>query len=117
RNALTSSQHRWLRRLCRVNIRQSLRSARDSSRSLHDALPISALTTARVEEAPSTPASSRSVCAIQDSSAASEGLKALPWRMAKRSEEHTSELQSRENLVCRLLREKKKARASSFVFF
>src|SRR5690606_27292662 len=30
---------------------------------------------------------------------------ALPWW---RSEEHTSELQSRENLVCRLLLEKKK---------
>src|SRR5690606_1045548 len=29
---------------------------------------------------------------------------------AKRSEEHTSELQSRENLVCRLLLEKKKNR-------
>src|SRR5690606_40964571 len=28
--------------------------------------------------------------------------------MARRSEEHTSELQSRENLVCRLLLEKKK---------
>src|SRR5690606_40589880 len=28
--------------------------------------------------------------------------------MANRSEEHTSELQSRENLVCRLLLEKKK---------
>src|SRR5690606_40271534 len=33
-----------------------------------------------------------------------------PWRsaMVSRSEEHTSELQSRENLVCRLLLEKKK---------
>src|SRR5207302_11161576 len=30
-----------------------------------------------------------------------------------RSEEHTSELQSRENLVCRLLLEKKKARNTS----
>src|SRR5436309_5152520 len=30
-----------------------------------------------------------------------------------RSEEHTSELQSRENLVCRLLLEKKKKRAAS----
>src|SRR5690606_42012924 len=30
-----------------------------------------------------------------------------PWRVP-RSEEHTSELQSRENLVCRLLLEKKK---------
>src|SRR5690606_14123654 len=29
-----------------------------------------------------------------------------------RSEEHTSELQSRENLVCRLLLEKKKSRAA-----
>src|SRR5690606_41275480 len=32
----------------------------------------------------------------------------LTWK-ASRSEEHTSELQSRENLVCRLLLEKKKA--------
>src|SRR6266511_3298280 len=32
-----------------------------------------------------------------------------PWRRPdRRSEEHTSELQSRENLVCRLLLEKKK---------
>src|SRR5690606_14830418 len=30
------------------------------------------------------------------------------WRRSFRSEEHTSELQSRENLVCRLLLEKKK---------
>src|SRR5690606_41484609 len=34
-----------------------------------------------------------------------------PWpRHAGRSEEHTSELQSREKLVCRLLLEKKKTR-------
>src|SRR5690606_39764574 len=32
------------------------------------------------------------------------GAQAIDWR----SEEHTSELQSRENLVCRLLLEKKK---------
>src|SRR5436309_11932236 len=31
-----------------------------------------------------------------------------PARRRRRSEEHTSELQSRENLVCRLLLEKKK---------
>src|SRR5690606_39313630 len=30
------------------------------------------------------------------------------WLLSMRSEEHTSELQSRENLVCRLLLEKKK---------
>src|SRR5207302_10780858 len=43
---------------------------------------------------------------------ANAGKKSLPrigWRTVRqRSEEHTSELQSRENLVCRLLLEKKK---------
>src|SRR5690606_40999006 len=33
-------------------------------------------------------------------------------RVVRRSEEHTSELQSRENLVCRLLLEKKKKKNS-----
>src|SRR5690606_40767505 len=32
----------------------------------------------------------------------------FPKQLARRSEEHTSELQSREKLVCRLLLEKKK---------
>src|SRR5690606_41765320 len=32
----------------------------------------------------------------------------IGWSIVERSEEHTSELQSRENLVCRLLLEKKK---------
>src|SRR5690606_39336981 len=32
---------------------------------------------------------------------------AIPLALDRRSEEHTSELQSRENLVCRLLLEKK----------
>src|SRR5690606_40024412 len=42
-------------------------------------------------------------------SALREGLKLLRGRglIISRSEEHTSELQSRENLVCRLLLEKK----------
>src|SRR2546430_4152995 len=35
------------------------------------------------------------------------------YPLAVRSEEHTSELQSQSNLVCRLLLEKKKKRASS----
>src|SRR5690606_39686454 len=35
-------------------------------------------------------------------------IRPLAWQRSKRSEEHTSELQSRENLVCRLLLEKKK---------
>src|SRR5690606_42007180 len=39
-----------------------------------------------------------------------DGLWRTPvsWLQYRRSEEHTSELQSRENLVCRLLLEKKK---------
>src|SRR5439155_14435142 len=41
------------------------------------------------------------------------------WRLARvdkeRSEEHTSELQSRGHLVCRLLLEKKKNRKSDFI--
>src|SRR5690606_42087599 len=61
--------------------------------SLHDALPISrswrpTSTSTTWSAAASTWSPSRSC-----------------WR---RSEEHTSELQSRENLVCRLLLEKKK---------
>src|SRR2546429_1398606 len=40
-----------------------------------------------------------------------------PWcRTSTRSEEHTSELQSRLHLVCRLLLEKKKKYASSATF-
>src|SRR5207249_11061639 len=35
------------------------------------------------------------------------------WRLATRSEEHTSELQSRFDLVCRLLLEKKKQNTNS----
>src|SRR5436309_7537619 len=35
---------------------------------------------------------------------------------AQRSEEHTSELQSRENLVCRLLLEKKKKKKNTFIY-
>src|SRR3712207_7410690 len=35
-------------------------------------------------------------------------LPAMPWHNTVRSEEHTSELQSRQYLVCRLLLEKKK---------
>src|SRR5437588_8639154 len=35
---------------------------------------------------------------------------ASAWRIANRSEEHTSELQSHSDLVCRLLLEKKKTR-------
>src|SRR6266700_4918902 len=40
------------------------------------------------------------------------GIGGHQGRRHRRSEEHTSELQSRENLVCRLLLEKKKILAS-----
>src|SRR5690606_41219926 len=66
--------------------------------SLHDALPI---WPTFLLGWPSPPRVSRtaawcSICRVPKSSS------------ARRSEEHTSELQSRENLVCRLLLEKKK---------
>src|SRR5205809_5922613 len=62
--------------------------------SLHDALPISAGTSAAV-----SPSTSRVI-----------SNRAASVRMRRRSEEHTSELQSRLHLVCRLLLEKKKNR-------
>src|SRR5260370_21884082 len=40
----------------------------------------------------------------------SVGIASFPARIRRRSEEHTSELQSHLNLVCRLLLEKKKKR-------
>src|SRR3712207_8732235 len=71
--------------------------------SLHDALPISANTRpaiiSTVAKRPKRMRSSRS----RDARVASGN-----WRSsAERSEEHTSELQSRQYLVCRLLLEKK----------
>src|SRR2546430_13730883 len=41
---------------------------------------------------------------------------ALPWTWHQRSEEHTSELQSQSNLVCRLLLEKKKYHPAALPF-
>src|SRR2546428_3951520 len=57
--------------------------------SLHDALPISR-------------------GAARPPGAARRRARAVHRRRAARSEEHTSELQSRSDLVCRLLLEKKK---------
>src|SRR5690606_42111985 len=66
--------------------------------SLHDALPISA----SPGSAPARPGERR-YHSSPGSQSAPEACREFP-----RSEEHTSELQSRENLVCRLLLEKKK---------
>src|SRR5207248_4354928 len=91
--------------------------------SLHDALPISAsvLVFAAVELLPGSPAS-----AVLGRDASPEAVRILSHRMhfdrpastryadwlegfvPPRSEEHTSELQSPYDLVCRLLLEKKK---------
>src|SRR5207237_8868091 len=66
--------------------------------SLHDALPISSVPSVRIisqfwparqPQCPPTP-------------------RMKPFMFCRRSEEHTSELQSHLNLVCRLLLEKKK---------
>src|SRR5690606_41546838 len=75
--------------------------------SLHDALPIYSKNSGEVRSAP------------RNSSSTIAGYLSIPgtrympasW-MLIRSEEHTSELQSREKLVCRLLREKKKGNAT-----
>src|SRR3712207_8488029 len=45
---------------------------------------------------------------IRSSSAGSASRSDMVWEIMIRSEEHTSELQSRQYLVCRLLLEKKK---------
>src|SRR5690606_39971847 len=52
--------------------------------------------------------SSCNIFSTQDHAAAAIAAAGIPVFAWKRSEEHTSELQSRENLVCRLLLEKKK---------
>src|SRR5438874_13295431 len=67
--------------------------------SLHDALPISCTNGPR--KIPPRPRAARPASTIPAISAACAGRRS-------RSEEHTSELQSRRDLVCRLLLEKKK---------
>src|SRR5690606_40319516 len=64
--------------------------------SLHDALPIF-----RLQRPPLHQATGRTIRHLVP-------RPAQPGQHPSRSEEHTSELQSRENLVCRLLLEKKK---------
>src|SRR5690349_23039600 len=55
----------------------------------------------------------RPVVAIALASAATSDGRSTEWMASKkRSEEHTSELQSRRDLVCRLLLEKKKKKTA-----
>src|SRR3712207_6846399 len=81
------------------------------TRSLHDALPISWVEAPGApsgpRSAPGWPSDRRSPWMIDDRRWTTDRR---PWttvRFLGRSEEHTSELQSRQYLVCRLLLEKK----------
>src|SRR3712207_7188735 len=80
--------------------------------SLHDALPISRCSPPRQSPLSVTsrsPRAWRSRAAVSWSrSRTASGTDRAVTRKASRSEEHTSELQSRQYLVCRLLLEKKK---------
>src|SRR5690349_24020752 len=69
--------------------------------SLHDALPILA-------RAPFSALSKSFLNRYRISSSLKPFCKLRPMPIVSRSEEHTSELQSRRDLVCRLLLEKKK---------
>src|SRR3989442_7249946 len=72
--------------------------------SLHDALPISDLQPAQSENK----VRNRFLQVARSILATLAGLTASDLKKSVRSEEHTSELQSRPHLVCRLLLEKKK---------
>src|SRR5699024_12412230 len=84
-----------------------------SSLSLHDALPIlfqwsSASQWLHQLARRKVSKCHRNWCLFQLSSASQWSLQLARRKVSKRSEEHTSELQSRFDLVCRLLLEKKK---------
>src|SRR5467141_5404307 len=72
--------------------------------SLHDALPILTVVPARPARVP---------LGVGHATAALPPSSMQPCRL--RSEEHTSELQSHLNLVCRLLLEKKKKKKTQFL--
>src|SRR5258708_37063712 len=72
--------------------------------SLPDALPISAATHAGAEQKRTQAAHGQ--CFLIDVIA--DGERVVGQKHCPRSEEHTSELQSPDHLVCRLLLEKKK---------
>src|SRR5207302_7495049 len=79
--------------------------------SLHDALPISMLLNLLSQHLIRKGHTVESAASVADAKSMLSGhfrAAILDWKL--RSEEHTSELQSRENLVCRLLLEKKNKR-------
>src|SRR2546430_4770573 len=74
--------------------------------SLHDALPISIVLPERYQDAAPLPLALAAV-ALQPLDVGQRAVE-IRTHLLDRSEEHTSELQSQSNLVCRLLLEKKK---------
>src|SRR3712207_7296084 len=86
--------------------------------SLHDALPIWRMGTrlARLEREAANHNATMSTQMTERFSAPGATLVKLFGRPAhERSEEHTSELQSRQYLVCRLLLEKKKKKNKKYL--
>src|SRR3712207_8777731 len=85
--------------------------------SLHDALPILSSSSRWTTTTGTPPTSSPTSCAPVPTAAPTWSAcptTSTTWRT--RSEEHTSELQSRQYLVCRLLLEKKKHSNSQHVY-
>src|SRR2546427_10149912 len=80
--------------------------------SLHDALPIyrnpDRVLIEPILDLP--PGGTEGLRALEDSRIRHDAQKREQTRPRQRSEEHTSELQSQSNLVCRLLLEKKNTR-------
>src|SRR5438874_13476988 len=79
--------------------------------SLHDALPI------LLHEGVITALRGPPPFANRARRAGRSWSRACSWRKGARSEEHTSELQSRRDIVCRLLLEKKKLSAPACLAF
>src|SRR2546421_10148546 len=79
--------------------------------SLHDALPISRPERTRAPRPPGGRTPAR--CARSSRDTAPRTARPRPHSATGRSEEHTSELQSRSDLVCRLLLEKKKKKTTT----
>src|SRR5438552_16414886 len=75
--------------------------------SLHDALPISAAGDGRARPGSAPPSLPPRPARIVRRAPPPYGPSWSRWEGRRRSEEHTSELQSPDQLVCRLLLEKK----------
>src|SRR2546422_5401816 len=84
--------------------------------SLHDALPILPISRLRCSPCERLAASSSALSSSPTDASTPRALSMMSrksaWWVSMRSEEHTSELQSRLHLVCRLLLEKKKKKTT-----